>query len=142
MKPVGIRRWLVVPVVRGFESRHTPCKVEGRSIVPKKMADERTELIHRAKIMYYQQKMTQRDIAAALKVSQPTVSDWVRRVSLQEKIAQRIRAQLVCCEIYQRMEDAYDPEDDTAWKELRHSRDYHDICFYGEWAARLAEEVK
>lgn len=88
------------------------------------------------------QGMTQRVIAQLLGVSQPTVSDWVRRVSLQEKIAAKIRAELVCCDIYQRMEDAYDPEDDTAWKTLRHGMDYHDICFFGEWSARIAEAVK
>lgn len=58
----------------------------------------------------------------------------------QERIAAKIRAELVCCDIYARME-ACDAAGDEEWMLLRHSSDYHAICFYGEWAARLAEQT-
>jgi hypothetical protein len=44
-------------------------------------------------------------------------------------IAYRIRAELVCCDIYEK----------TAWTDEAGRR--HPICFWGEAAARIAEEV-
>lgn len=95
----------------------------------------------------YRQKFTQREIAQQLGVSQPTICQWLQRrdmepYTVQQRAAAKIRAELVCCDIYQRMEDAYNPEDDAPWVALRHGREYHDICFYGEWAARLVEQVR
>lgn len=104
-------------------------------------AAQRDPLIARARQMHEQQNMSQRAIAEKLGVSQPTISNWLRRRTPQERVAEKIRAELVCCDIYQRMEDAYDPEDDSGYRALRHSRDYHDMCFYGEWAARTAEQT-
>jgi transcriptional regulator with XRE-family HTH domain len=85
----------------------------------------------------------QRDIATALGVSQGTVSNWARKYRNVSReplvVAAKIRAELVCCDIYQRME-ACDAGDDE-WMALKQSPDYHAICFYGEWAARIAEQV-
>lgn len=106
---------------------------------------ERLELMQKARILTERQGLSQRVIATMLGVSQPTICQWLQRGDLgtiQQQVAEKIRAELVCCDIYQRMEDAYDPEDDSGWKLLRHSRDYHDICFYGEWAARIAEGIQ
>lgn len=107
--------------------------------------DQRIELARQAHLLRAQRR-TQREIADALGVSQPTVCNWLKRppsgLTARGRIAEKIRAELVCCDIYQRMEDVNNPEDDSAWKALRHSRDYHDICFFGEWAARIAEQAK
>lgn len=105
----------------------------------------RVELMRQTKLLH-DQGWSQRAIAKHLQVAQPTICQWLKVIAeprtLQERIAWKIRAELVCCDIYQRMEDVYNEKDDTAWRALRHSSDYHDICFYGEWSARLAEEAK
>jgi transcriptional regulator with XRE-family HTH domain len=88
---------------------------------------------------------TQQRIAEHLDVRQTTVQRWLkqywgtRHVTVQQNIAAAIRAELVCCSIYQRMEDA--GGDTEEWRKLRHGVDYHDICFFGEWAARIAEKI-
>lgn len=61
--------------------------------------------------------------------------------------AELIRGELVCCDIFHRMEalvPPWDPKpkkrDWSAWKELKKSHDYHDLCFFGEWAAVIVEK--
>jgi hypothetical protein len=52
-----------------------------------------------------------------------------------------IRDELVCCDIHQRLEDALDAAGGVtaAYREIHRSHDYHAICHFGEWSARLAE---
>jgi hypothetical protein len=106
---------------------------------------ERMQLIAQA-MQLREQGIPQREIAAELGVSQGTVSNWGRkyrnlpRAWARTTIAERIRAELVCCNIYERMA-ACDAAGDDEWMSLRHGSEYHDICFYGEWAARIAEET-
>jgi len=90
-------------------------------------------------------RLSQLQIAEQLDVTQATVQIWLKRyfdteqMSTQQRIARKIRDELVCCDIYQRMEDA--GGNTYEWKKLRWSDEYHDICFFGEWAARIAERV-
>jgi hypothetical protein len=79
---------------------------------------------------------------------------------IQDNVAYRIRAELVCCEIYERVrreafeidktrkplgspqEDPRDPTDfgmQGAMARAVLRRDWHDICYWGEAAARIAE---
>lgn len=67
---------------------------------------------------------------------------------LRQCIAEDIRSELVCCDIYQRMEGAYrdatgvtggHEEGMAAMSRIMRSSDYHDICHYGEWSARIAQ---
>ncbi len=58
-------------------------------------------------------------------------------LQLRQAIAYDIIADLVCCDIFERLE-ALDP-DGAKWKALHHSSDYHAICHYGAWAAHIAE---
>jgi transcriptional regulator with XRE-family HTH domain len=86
---------------------------------------------------------TQGRIAAEVGISQPTVHLWLQkngpvRHSLQARIASEIRRELVCCDIYQRFMDVGDA---GRQHELKASAAWHDICFYGEWAARITEGV-
>lgn len=55
------------------------------------------------------------------------------------EIAYRIRAELVCCHIFDELEDARETMSDTDFSEFLASQG-HDICYWGEAAARLAEE--
>jgi hypothetical protein len=65
-----------------------------------------------------------------------------------QRMAMRIRAELVCCDITERM-DAEAPKgrwDDEnhvylmpqSWSDLRKSHDFHPICYFGGWAANIA----
>lgn len=61
--------------------------------------------------------------------------------------AELIRGELVCCDIFHRMEALVpawsakpDERDWSAWKELKASNDYHDLCFFGEWSAVIVEK--
>lgn len=49
---------------------------------------------------------------------------------LRGQIAYRIRAELVCCEIFEQTHDT------SAWEQA--SQGPHSICYWGEVAARLA----
>lgn len=102
---------------------------------------ERSELIRRA-VNMYSRGMTQRRIAEELDLSRGTISVWLNRHSStpQQRVAAEIRRELVCCNIYEQLSVLVG--DTEAWKALRHSNDYHDICYYGEWAARIAEKVQ
>jgi len=108
-----------------------------------KIPGEREDLVQRV-LQLHTEGLTQHQIAIKAGLSQPTVHVWLKRygppkVTLQQHIAEKIRAELVCCDIYQRMEDANLNQE--VWKQLRHSNDYHAICFYGEWSARIAERT-
>lgn len=69
------------------------------------------------------------------------------RADERDKVAYHITAELVCCDIFARMEAA-GQADDTAkvsardpnsqWHQLRHGPNYHPMCRYGGWAASLA----
>lgn len=61
-------------------------------------------------------------------------------VALKQR-ARLVREEFVCCDIYQRMEDALDSQRciTQAWRDLRGSGAYHEVCYYGEWAARIVE---
>lgn len=65
----------------------------------------------------------------------------------RERIAQAIEDELVCCDIYRRIEDAYrDARDATggheegvaAQRSVMRSSDYHAICHHGAHAAAIA----
>lgn len=75
----------------------------------------------------------------------PTVREDER-----SRVAYRIRAELVCCDIFEKLQalipDNYDPSDlaqmtaiNAAMREAKKSSDYHEICYYGGWAASIAE---
>lgn len=105
---------------------------------------DRMVLINRA-VQLWREGVTQREIAIRLDVCQATVHSWIKRyrtspvLRVQERIAARLRDGLVCCDIYQRLTALQG--DTEAWKALRHSPSYHDICYFGEWAAQIAEKV-
>lgn len=86
--------------------------------------------------------VNQRQIAIQLKVSQPTICQWLRKArqglasTVQERVAARIRAELVDCDLYERFMNLGPAEQ----IKLKASEDWHPICFFGEWAARLAEQ--
>lgn len=61
--------------------------------------------------------------------------------------AELIRGELVCCNIFHRMEAVVPPwnadpqlRDWSEWKKLKASHDYHDLCFFGEWSAVIVEK--
>lgn len=83
----------------------------------------------------------QREIARKVRVSQPTVNMWLRRfgapTKAQIRIAEKIRAELVCCDIFERMQAL--KGDLMAQQQVReNAKVWHEICYYGEWAARIA----
>lgn len=53
-------------------------------------------------------------------------------------LAGRIRAELVCCDIYERVQR--DGGDENAIGRAVLRGDGHDLCYWGETAARLVEE--
>lgn len=58
-----------------------------------------------------------------------------RRSTVQEAVAGRIRAELVCCDIYARVND----QDEMTLFEAMTLTDYHDVCYWAEASARIAE---
>ena len=107
-----------------------------------KSPGEREDLVRQVLQLHAEGK-TQHQIAARTGLSQPTVHIWLKRygprkTTLQQHIAAKIRAELVCCDIYERFDSLASAEEQRA---LRQSSDYHAICFYGEWSARIAEQV-
>ncbi len=58
------------------------------------------------------------------------------------RIADRIRAELVCCDIYGRLAPVLAAENASGlWAEVTDRRTQgHQICYWGEAAARLAEQ--
>ncbi|MFE0472410.1 hypothetical protein ACFW2V_12420 [Streptomyces sp. NPDC058947] len=55
--------------------------------------------------------------------------------NLQTDVAFRIRAELVCCNIYERVNDLKELTLESA----RKSRGWHERCYWGEASARIAE---
>lgn len=55
--------------------------------------------------------------------------------NVQDDVAYRIRAELVCCNIYERVNDARE----LTLEQALESRDWHDLCYWGEASARIAE---
>lgn len=51
------------------------------------------------------------------------------------RLAELLEDELVCCDIYQRLEAL--ASDVVAYRELKRSSDYHDICHFGAWAAAI-----
>lgn len=86
------------------------------------------------------------------KLMQPISTEMFPAVRADERdrVAYHIVAELVCCDIHARLEAeaARGHWDETtrqwvmpqAWKDLKTSHDYHDICHFGGWAASLAKE--
>lgn len=70
------------------------------------------------------------------------------RADERAKVAYRIRAELVCCDIFERMQAeaekaTWDDRYGTyvmpkSWRDLKRSSDYHDLCYFGAWAAAIA----
>lgn len=60
------------------------------------------------------------------------------RADERDKIAHYIRAELVCCDIFERMEALGEGAEE--YQVLSTKGDYHGICHYGGWAAQLAAE--
>lgn len=61
--------------------------------------------------------------------------DAVTGGNIQDRVAYRIRAELVCCDIYDRVNTAKELTLEEALK----TRDWHDLCYWGEAAAQIAE---
>lgn len=88
--------------------------------------------------------VSQQKIADMLDVSQATICEWLKRyraefpeTPVQEKVAARIRQVMVCCNAFPRFQEAPDDEKLT----MLASQDWHHRCFFGELAARVAEEM-
>lgn len=71
------------------------------------------------------------------------------RADERDKIAHYILAELVCCDIFERMEAAGQADDlakisandpNGQWHQLRWGPEYHAMCRYAGWAASLAKE--
>ena len=54
---------------------------------------------------------------------------------IQEKVALCIRSELVCCDIYERINDRME----FSLAQAKCMPIYHDICYWGEASARIAE---
>lgn len=65
---------------------------------------------------------------------------------IRNQIAENIRAELVCCDIYDKLEPLrqeiarQQPGWGEAYAEWRDAISEHDICYWGEASARIAEE--
>lgn len=59
---------------------------------------------------------------------------------LRDQIAESIRSELVCpCDSAAKADGLYDRENMEPYREFIRSADYHAMCHYGEWSARIAE---
>lgn len=83
----------------------------------------------------------------ALEVNPFAEDDQAIRADERDKIAFYIVAELVCCDIHIKLEQAAHRdhingdqvhEQGSQWMAVRKSADYHNICHYGGWAASLA----
>lgn len=88
--------------------------------------------------------MTQQAIAEHFDVSQGTVCHWLNKARGKKHLvamraATKIRAELVCCDIFDQVEMVR--RDLVALQQLKESKAYHDMCYFGEWAARIAEKT-
>ena len=89
--------------------------------------------------------MSQMAIANHFDVNQSVIHHWLRRERgdrhyMALRGATKIRAELVCCDIFEQMQAV--GGDLLAQQRLRESKAYHDICYFGEWAARIVEQVQ
>lgn len=57
----------------------------------------------------------------------------------REQLAYLIRAELVCCDIYEKLTFGTPDNREFRRRKLaaRMDHSYHDICYFGEWSARL-----
>lgn len=55
-------------------------------------------------------------------------------------MAAKIRHEMVCCDIYDKMMQAFQARGIEAYREIKRSANYHAICYYGEEAALLIED--
>lgn len=63
--------------------------------------------------------------------------------ALRAKIAYDIRADLVCCDMYdtvQKVAKALEAKGEQLWEPEKVIKGYHAICHWGECAARIAEQ--
>jgi hypothetical protein len=63
--------------------------------------------------------------------------DTATRQAAQQRgrdIAYRIRAELVCCDIYDRVNSG-----EMTLSDVKATRDWHDLCYWGEASAQVAE---
>ena len=89
--------------------------------------------------------MSQMAIASHFGVNQSVIHVWLKkergdRHYIALRGAAKIRAELVCCDIFEQMRAVHG--DVLAQQRLRESKAYHDICYFGEWAARIVEQVQ
>lgn len=59
--------------------------------------------------------------------------------ALRAKIAYDIRAELVCCDMYDQVQAYSKSKGDPAYIRFKDIPGYHGICHWGEAAARIAE---
>lgn len=59
--------------------------------------------------------------------------------AVYRQIAQKLREEMVCCPTYEQIEKVGFVEAD--YRALKRSSNYHAICHYGEWAARIVEAM-
>lgn len=57
------------------------------------------------------------------------------RIKALKDAAYRIRAELVCCDIYAKVND----RKEMTFPEAVSSKEWHDLCYWGEASARIAE---
>jgi hypothetical protein len=57
-----------------------------------------------------------------------------------EAIAYKIRAELVCCDIYEQLRPLRESEPSN-YRDLFDAIDDHDLCYWGEASARIAESI-
>ena len=55
--------------------------------------------------------------------------------NIQDKVAYRIRAELVCCDLYDRV----NVRKELTLEEAEESEDWHALCYWGEASAQIAE---
>lgn len=58
---------------------------------------------------------------------------------LLRQAAQQIRNEMVCCATYDKIVQA--GFDEAMYRALKRSSNYHAICHYGEWAARIVDRM-
>lgn len=66
---------------------------------------------------------------------------WTEQ-TVPQKIAARIRDEFVCCGIYQRVQHHPVEKRAEVVRMLKRLGSYHDLCYWGEAAARVAEEFE
>lgn len=78
-----------------------------------------------------------RESMDALDAVKPELMSAEKQLRLE--IAERIRAELVCCDSADKADALYDKENMGPYREFKRSPDYHGICQHAEWAARIAQ---